>query len=447
MSIRDILTPDFLENVSKRYEIILFSSACQDHDSSEYFKSLGVSKAFPYKKSRISSLFLFLASNLKTIRLMRLVKIMSLETIIKRIELNFSNNIFDYYRYLNNRFLKCLSFPPFINLVNIFSYFFVLLFSTKYLFYFIKFKPAIFYTAHPYASDDMALEIWARIFRTKTIASVHSWDNLTTKLSMHFKYDKIILWNNIMRDQLSNIYKYPKSSIRVIGVPQFDYYFNFKPKSKEFFFAKYGLDLNKKLLVYFIGHPDFVKNSGEIVHKISQMSSTSCPDFQLWVRVHPGIDEPWYEEVRKINNVYLDIPRSMFTPNAVSKIDFNNSEQEKVANLLYHCDITINSFSTTTLDAVCFDKPVINLAIEDTDKEIFDKICSIQSFYYSWNHYLDIVNSKGVSLVTNDNELEISVNKYLEDNGTDSLGRKKIMSEQIQFTDGKSNYRLACELG
>lgn len=446
MSFRDVLTHAFIEKVSEKYEIILFSSVTKDKESREHLKSLGISEIFFYHKSRISSLFLFLSSNLKTIRLIRSVKILSLETILRRIELKCSNKIFSYYRFLNNFFLKVLSFRPIIDVVNALSYFLVLFFSIKYIFYFLKFKPVIFFTAHPYAADDLPLELWARIFKTKTIASVHSWDNITTKLSMHFKYDSIIVWNNIMKEQIKNIYKYPDKNIKVIGVPQFDFYFNFTPQLKEDFFSTYGLDINKKLLVFFIGHPDFVKNSGEIVKEISKFNLESGSEFQLWVRVHPGIDEAWYDEVRQIKNVFLDKPRSMFTPNVVKKIEMNNSEQEMIANLLYHCDVTLNSFSTTTLDAVCFDKPIINLAIEDSNMKLPDKICSIQSFYYSWDHYIKIVESEGTAIVTNFDKLKEAINSYLNSKDVDSSGRAKILEEQIQFSDGKSNHRLACEL-
>ena len=36
MSIRDILGDDFIENVTSRYNIVLFSSACKDKESRDY---------------------------------------------------------------------------------------------------------------------------------------------------------------------------------------------------------------------------------------------------------------------------------------------------------------------------------------------------------------------------------------------------------------------------
>ena len=444
MSIRDILGDDFIENVTSRYNIVLFSSACKDKESRDYLEGQGVYKAIPYYESRLSSLFLYLVATLKTVQLMKNKKMLSLETITKRIKCKCSNKIFEYYRFLINPVFKILSVSPVRNIISWCSYFFVTILSVRYIVYYFKYKPVIFFTAHPFASDDRPLEMWARIFGLKTIASIHSWDNPTTKLSLHFKYNKIVLWNEIMKKQIVDIYEYDTDEVKVVGVPQFDYYFNFTPLDKEVFFNDHGLDVNKKLMVYFVGHPEFVKNSMQIVEALSNIVRERDSDVQLWIRVHPGIEESWYKEIECSDNIVLDIPGHLYTPCVVNKIDSHDDEQSKVANLLYHCDITLNSFSTTTLDAVYFKKPVINLAIEDS--VVVKDTCSISTFYYLWDHYLNIANSGGVIIVKDCHELSEVIDHYIKDGDIYLDGRTKIFEEQIQFADGMSKYRIASEL-
>ena len=59
---------------------------------------------------------------------------------------------------------------------------------------------------------------------------------------------------------------------------------------------------------------------------------------------------------------------------------------------------------------------------------------------------INIVDAKGVSIVTNFNELNAAVNNYIQNKDLNVHGRARIMQEQIQFFDGKVNSRLAREL-
>ena len=88
--------------------------------------------------------------------------------------------------------------------------------------------------------------------RVRSMAMDPSWDNFTNKLLPVRRVDRLVVWNDLMRDQAIDLHGYQPDEIRVAGVPQFDGYFKSlggQPGlSREAFFRKIGADPSRRLV-------------------------------------------------------------------------------------------------------------------------------------------------------------------------------------------------------
>jgi hypothetical protein len=63
--------------------------------------------------------------------------------------------------------------------------------------------------------------------------------------------------------------------------------------------------------------------------------------------------------------------------------------------------------------------------------------------YYSYTHYQQIVRAGAVRIAKSAGELIDLVNDYLADRSRDAAGRRRVVTEQCEFTDGRSAERVA----
>lgn len=446
MSIRDLIDEKFLNLLDKNYEIIIFSSAYENVKSLKFIKKFKEIKFLSYKKNTfLESILISLISNLETIMLLKQKKILSFITIRNSLKNGNSNKILkNDYGKLNSYFLNLICKFKFIYiLVILFSKMALFLFSLKYFFLFFNNNIKFFFTSHPYCNLDYPIEYCAKIFNLKTISMIHSWDNVTTKLKMHFKYNKIFVWNKILKKQLISIYGYKSQDIEVIGVPQFDDYNNYKNfYLKKTFLNKLNIR-NEKIVTIFCGCPDLTPKYDKILQEISNLFE--CKDlkknFKLILRCHPGYDYSWTKKIKN-KNTYINIPENLSVPMEVKSLGKYQEEKKFLSSVLKYSDVIINFFSTTSLDAVYFDKPIIGICV-DYDKNP-KKAGSQLSYYYSWTHYRNLMKCNGIDLCRNLKDLSKLI--QIQNNLRNKVGRKKIFQDQIIYNDGKSRLRLAEQL-
>ena len=52
---------------------------------------------------------------------------------------------------------------------------------------------------------------------------------------MSYNYDKILVWNKILKNQAKNIYNYKDKNLKIVGIPNLEDFYNFKPIKKNKF--------------------------------------------------------------------------------------------------------------------------------------------------------------------------------------------------------------------
>lgn len=361
---------------------------------------------------------------------------------IKELELKKKN----YPAYLKLKFLKKILGKN-KNLIKAFEDFDRSLFSYKHKYYkklFEKYKPDLVFSTDFVHPNEWGLVKAAKHYKVPVITLIPSWDHLTYKGRLPTKFDKVIVWNDILKEQLIKLYGYESKDIFVSGIPQFDYYVSDRDKlrPREVFLKEIGAKPNEKLITYTSSSPTIAPCDPDVIEIICEAIKTGKIKYpaHLRVRFYHADDFSRYERLKK----YGDILTFEKPGKSSSRLRYvwapDWEDMLHYANLLLHSDVVINVASTVTLDAVAFDTPVINVGFDGYEKKPYwGSVVRSQDY----THYVPVVKSGGVKIAKNGEELIKYINNYLGNPKLDSEGRKRIVKEQCYRLDGKSGERIA----
>jgi len=286
----------------------------------------------------------------------------------------------------------------------------------------------------------------ARRRRVTTMAVDLSWDNLTNKLFPIRRVDRLIVWNRTMRREAHELHGYELEEIDIAGPPQFDGYFNGESRSSRVEFCRrVGLDAARRILALTtIPSEAYPRHDVVIDHLLEAIRSGALvAPCDLLVRVHPRDDIRKYDRYAGTPHVVVEKPfRQTARAGDGHGIDVTAENTRHLADTLYHSDVVLNVASTITIEASIFDTPVVNVAFDQDDAEARPFLTSPLR-YYSYTHYQQIVRAGAVRIAKSPGEMIDLVNAYLVDPSQDAAGRRRVVAEQCELTDGRSAERLA----
>jgi len=304
-----------------------------------------------------------------------------------------------------------------------------------------QYRPDIVFYTNLYAKDPcIEIEAWKR--GIKTICLMLSWDNPTTKGPFPVMPDRMIVWNEILKQEIITHHNVDPDSVKLSGVPQFDIYSRKdRFRTREEFFNKWGLDPQKKLLTYTTGSQTMIPHEPEVVgllHKALQ-EDRFIDKCQILLRLHPKDNLSRYEKLFEKQGLIIQMP-GRTTPHSVDKWNPTIDDMYGLAELMNYSDVVINVASTITLDAVCFDRPVVNVAFDGSHEEPYTD--SVRR-YYDYDHYSNVVKTGGIRIAKTSDEMVDLINTYLEDPSLDEEGRERLRNEQCWKLDGNAGRRIA----
>lgn len=307
---------------------------------------------------------------------------------------------------------------------------------------FKRYQPSlVFATSIAFEGDADVLKE-AKKEKIPTIGMAKSWDNFC-KNSFRIKVDKLIVWNEFMKEEAIKYQNYKPQDIYIAGIPQFDYYRNQEIiQRREEFFQKIGADLNKKLIL-FGSEGNYFMVSPEIIEILASFISQGLlrEPCQILVRPHPSHhdDLKRFEKFRGKPNIIID---DFFQPALAFKdpTDYSREQMIHFANSLYHCDILISSASTLTLDGAAFDKPIINIGFDGFQKKPYSHSIIRQ---YDTAYYQGVVKTQAAWIVKSQAELLEAVNNYLANPSIKSQERERLRKRFCYKIDGQAGQRIA----
>ena len=307
---------------------------------------------------------------------------------------------------------------------------------------FDQYRPVLVIAANPgLVFSEVPLLRTARRRGVRSMAIDSSWDNYTNKLIPVRHVDRLVVWNDIMKEQAVTLHGYSPDAIRVAGAPQFDPHFRARTPRADFF-KRIGADPSRKLIALtttprsLYAHHDHVLRS-----LVDAMRDRRLQNAQVLVRLHPRDEFEAYREFGTAPNVIIEKPfRDTVKVADGLAIDVTAENQKHLGDTLCHADVVVNVASTISLEACIFDTPVVNICFDGPAESPYVKSARR---YYSFTHYVNITSRNAVRVATSPAELVDAVAAYLAQPGLDAAGRKQVVLDQCQFTDGRSAERVA----
>jgi hypothetical protein len=304
-------------------------------------------------------------------------------------------------------------------------------------------RPVLVVAANPgLVLSEVPLLRTARRRGVRSMAIDPSWDNFTNKLIPVRHVDRLVVWNDLMKTQAIEFHGYAPENVRVAGAPQFDPHFNRQARStRDEFFRRIGADPSRRLVTLTTTPRSLYRHHDHVLRVLAASAAAGAlGDVQILVRLHPRDDEGAYREFAATPAVIIEKPfRSTVTVADGLAIDVMPEHQRHLGDTLCYSDVIINVASTISLEACIFDTPVVNICFDGPAEEPY--VTSARR-YYAFTHYVNITSRHAVRVAKSPAELIDAVREYLADPSRDAAGRRQVVLDQCQFTDGQSADRV-----
>jgi hypothetical protein len=307
---------------------------------------------------------------------------------------------------------------------------------------FERYRPDLVVATSPgwFVADALLLRE-ARRSGVATAVAVLSWDNPTSKGYRGARPERIIAWSERMADQVASHHDYPRDRVEVCGVPHFDPYRRDGVLwSREELCSRLGLDPTRRLVVFATSSPGHHSHNLEVADAVAREvadGSLGAPA-QLVVRVHPIYFRPdhltpidgFRELTQRHPHVLLDIPEVLSDR---LRCDVPGSDNLRLGSLLKNCDVLVNVFSTTTLEAFLLDKPVVLVSPSG-------------HAFAEYAHIRPVAEGNAALIADTPAAVVAHIRTYLREPALHSEERRRLALEECGPSDGMAGERIARRL-
>lgn len=309
---------------------------------------------------------------------------------------------------------------------------------------FDQYLPSVVVLANLFDDGETAILRDARRRGVPTVGFINTWDKLTARASLRLLPDKLIVYNEIVRDEAERFADMPRELISISGVPQYDIYAATQPTARESFMRLIGCDPEKRLVLFAPMGAAFSRYDWfaidllyDIIERQKQVS-----DAELFVRFQPNdfVDRTEFERRPWLR---YDLPGIRFGSERGGDWDMTREDATRLRDTLAHAGVVISYASSIGIDAAFMGTPVININFEIGGSSSRAIGLRSPTFYYETEHYKKALATGGIRLVGSVSELTRWTRRYIDNRELDLEGRERLVREQCVFADGKSGERIA----
>jgi CDP-Glycerol:Poly(glycerophosphate) glycerophosphotransferase len=305
-------------------------------------------------------------------------------------------------------------------------------------------RPSLVVTTGPQRYEEPAIVSAAKQLGIPVLAFIASWDNISTKGRLVFKYDGYLLWSENMRSELHHFYPQSREvPSYIVGAPQFDVFFQDRfRQSRAEFCAAQGLQPDLPIVLYAVGSPNFIRGEYDgALEMAKRVTRGELGDVQLLVRPHPIHDKGELRvQLAKISPRIV-VQRTADADTALSVRSQDESQIVEWVNTFLHANVVVNLFSTVSIDAAIFDRPVVNLDYDPEPGRPNQAL--VKDVNHRWTHFKPIAESGGMWMAENPDEVIQGVKTYLEHPDLHREGRRWIADFVCGYIDGRCGQRMA----
>jgi hypothetical protein len=271
-----------------------------------------------------------------------------------------------------------------------------------------------------------------------TLGCIQSFDNLTSRSAIP-RCDHYALWNARMREQLLAFYPATCADRAIVtGTPQFDFHARpeFRwPRARTL--AELGMRPDEHYVLYAANSFHHTPTEPELVasyaDRFAQMPALR--DRRIVVRLHPQDEFTRWSRFERENGRVL-----VSRPSTSSWRFTGPGDQARLVSTVAHADACVNMWSTMSLDAAAVDTPVICVSFAGERGGLEDRFCRM---VYDTEYYRPIIESGGVRLASDLDQLVAHTVAYVSDRSVDREARARLAATECGELDGRATDRLA----
>jgi hypothetical protein len=203
----------------------------------------------------------------------------------------------------------------------------------------------------------------ARSLGIRSALCVWSWDHLSSKALIRVVPDRIIVWNDVQREEAERFHGIGPDRVVVTGAQCFDQWFDRTPsRDRETFCGAIGLPSDRPLLLYvcsalFKNSPSEAGFVLEWIGAIRRSTDARLRDAAILVRPHPQRLDEWTPDAR----ASLARERAVLWGS-------NPVEEESRAGYfdsMFHASAVIGLNTSALVEAAIVDRPVLTLLLPE----------------------------------------------------------------------------------
>jgi hypothetical protein len=251
-----------------------------------------------------------------------------------------------------------------------------------------------------------------------------------------------------MAEQVQTFLDVPRERVFVAGVPFFDpYHREDGLPSREELLARHGLDPERRLVVFATSSPtlwDLNEPIAETIAGAIDADALGAPA-QLVIRVHPNYLRPgekshagYAEIAARHPHVAVDVPE---VRSERLRIDRAADDERWLGALFKHCDVLVNVFSTTTLEAFLLDRPVVLVA-----EEVGLDGGSAGRGWAEFDHLRALTRYGAGRVAHRLEDIPVLIGRALTDPDADREARLRVAEEELGPLDGRAGERVGRRL-
>lgn len=272
----------------------------------------------------------------------------------------------------------------------------------------------------------------ARRLRLPLIGYVASWDHPVGKgvISPHF--DRYIVQNNVMREDLARYHGVDPRRVVVTGWPQSDIFHLERPRSAyDAIVRGYGLDPAVPIVLIMGNTPANTPYEGRFVERLVNWRRSTPGAPQLLFRPHPVDRYEWpkrFAAALEAEGIAVQAP--------------SYTDMDVLATLLRHADCVVANAGTILLDALVNDTPAVCV--------LYDEGAPPGESWAAKNvigeHYRELIASGAFLRAERFEEVVAGIERSLAEPGELTSARRKIVRSVVGEIDGRAAERIVAAI-
>lgn len=183
---------------------------------------------------------------------------------------------------------------------------------------------------------------------------VFSWDNLTTKGTIHTQPDRIFVWNEFQRSEALAYHRATPDQVDVLGAWRFDEFTEFRPRLDYAEFCRRNrFDTNERTILYIGSSPIVAATESDFIDEwaaaIRKSPDASVRRANILIRPHPRNELAWWDSIKAISEPRINIQ-------ALDHLSL--FETHDLHDALSNCDAVVGLVTSAMIEAAILGKPV-----------------------------------------------------------------------------------------